>query len=361
MKEYAMSINKRPLKIFYLVVSAALLLSACSNSDTDVSDTGSIAFSIAWPSDVPRSAQALNDPSIDCDAFGIATISVNIYDDNGLRIKEASFLCSVGEGTVSDIAPGSNIEVYIYAKDGSGINLFLATVTGVSISPGAITDIGTVGLEEVDPNADSDVDGVTDDLDLCPNTPSSEQADTNGCSASQLDSDNDGVTDDQDECPNSPTLDIVDPDNGCSVLRFTDMGDGTIRDNDTGLIWLKNANCFGTMAWQEALDAAASLSSGECGLTDGSTAGDWRLPTKDELQGIGTDPQTTWSSGTPSVTWTMPEEPFTGVRPDSYWSSTELDSIDAWVLGMVVGYTDEIAQDGSDYDIVYVWPVRSDN
>ena len=28
--------------------------------------------------------------------------------------------------------------------------------------------------------------------------------------------------------------------------RFTDNGDGTVTDNLTGLIWLKNANCFGT-------------------------------------------------------------------------------------------------------------------
>ena len=28
--------------------------------------------------------------------------------------------------------------------------------------------------------------------------------------------------------------------------RFTDNSDGTVTDNLTGLIWLKNANCFGT-------------------------------------------------------------------------------------------------------------------
>ena len=31
--------------------------------------------------------------------------------------------------------------------------------------------------------------------------------------------------------------------------RFTDNGDGTVADNQTGLIWLKNANCFGQRAW----------------------------------------------------------------------------------------------------------------
>ena len=37
-------------------------------------------------------------------------------------------------------------------------------------------------------------------------------------------------------------------DEGCfSEPRFTDMRDGTVRDNDTGLIWLKDANAFGEM------------------------------------------------------------------------------------------------------------------
>ena len=31
--------------------------------------------------------------------------------------------------------------------------------------------------------------------------------------------------------------------------RFTDNGDGTVTDNLTGLIWLKNADCFGSRTW----------------------------------------------------------------------------------------------------------------
>lgn len=65
--------------------------------------------------------------------------------------------------------------------------------------------------------------------------------------------------------------------------RFTDKGDGTIADNLTGLIWMKNANCFGGTAWQESLDDCNGLTAGYCGLTDGSAEGDWRLPNKREL------------------------------------------------------------------------------
>ena len=33
--------------------------------------------------------------------------------------------------------------------------------------------------------------------------------------------------------------------------RFTDNGDGTVTDNLTGLIWLKDANCFGQKTWDQ--------------------------------------------------------------------------------------------------------------
>ncbi len=44
--------------------------------------------------------------------------------------------------------------------------------------------------------------------------------------------------------------------------RFTDNGNGTVTDKLTGLIWMKNANAFGTKTWAEALNAANGLESG---------------------------------------------------------------------------------------------------
>ncbi|MGQ9500071.1 MAG: hypothetical protein ACUVQ6_06945, partial [Dissulfurimicrobium sp.] len=54
--------------------------------------------------------------------------------------------------------------------------------------------------------------------------------------------------------------------------RFTDNNDGTVTDNLTGLVWLKDANCFGQKTWANALNEANTLASGTCGLSDGSTA-----------------------------------------------------------------------------------------
>jgi OmpA-OmpF porin, OOP family len=82
------------------------------------------------------------------------------------------------------------------------------------------------------PNAplDSDGDGVTDDLDQCPNTPKGAPVDAKGC---PLDSDGDGVFDYLDQCPETPTGAPVDT-KGCpldsdgdGVFDYLDQCPGT--------------------------------------------------------------------------------------------------------------------------------------
>ena len=130
--------------------------------------------------------------------------------------------------------------------------------------------------------------------------------------------------------------------------RFSDNGNGTVTDNLTGLLWLKNANCFGTKTWTAALTAANTLNSGECGLSDGSIEGDWRLPNVRELQSLVDYGHT--SPALPSG------HPFTNVQSSTYWSSTTVafNTSYAWnvILGNgTVGYT---GKPGTNY----VWPVR---
>ena len=95
------------------------------------------------------------------------------------------------------------------------------------------------------------------------------------------------------------------------AFNFIDNGDGTVTDARTGLFWLKNVNPGGLMTFDEAVAYCSTLASGIAGLTDGSIAGQWRLPTKEELEGIGTEPPVTWESGDCPVSWTMPA----GVHP----------------------------------------------
>jgi len=142
--------------------------------------------------------------------------------------------------------------------------------------------------------------------------------------------------------------------------RFTDNSDGTVTDNLTGLIWLKNANCFGTKKWQDgatypALEAANTLNSGECGLTDGSVEGDWRLPNVRELQSL--IHYGCYSPALPDTAGTAcGSGPFTGVQSSFYWSSTSFanDTSYAWRVYLSYGYVERSSKTTSHY----VWPVR---
>ena len=139
--------------------------------------------------------------------------------------------------------------------------------------------------------------------------------------------------------------------------RFTDNSDGTVTDTLTGLIWLKNANCGGSMNWTNALTYCNSLANGQCGLTDGSSAGDWRLPNVQELQSLIDyqfyNPALSNAAGTGQ--WTEGNA-FSGVQSDFYWSSTTLanDTSYAWLVNL---YNGNVLY-GTKSSTIYVWPVR---
>jgi hypothetical protein len=138
--------------------------------------------------------------------------------------------------------------------------------------------------------------------------------------------------------------------------RYTDNGDGTVTDNKTGLIWLKKANCSGReMTWKEAMQWAAKLAHGQCGLSDGSKAGDWRLPTKDEWKAMMdtrySNPALSNAAGTGQ--W-KEGDAFLGVQSFWYWSYSERSTSSAWLVGLHDGDVD--SDDGPS--ALYVWAVR---
>lgn len=132
--------------------------------------------------------------------------------------------------------------------------------------------------------------------------------------------------------------------------RFTDTGNGTVVDNLTGLIWLKNANCFGLQTWANALSAANTLNSGECGLTDGSAEGAWRLPNVREMQSL-----IDYGRSNPAL---PSGHPFSGVQSGYHWTSTSNAGVTsvAWHVDLNFGN-----MNASFKTITYyVWPVRGE-
>ena len=132
------------------------------------------------------------------------------------------------------------------------------------------------------------------------------------------------------------------------VPRFTNNGDGTVTDNLTGLIWLQNANCFGKVDYLAALTYSNTLNSPECGLSDGSAEGDWRLPNVKELLSL-----IDYGREKPAL---PAGHPFAGVQfsyPSFYFSSTSLTHY----VDMSYGFVPFIDDDNPSY----VWPVRGGN
>jgi hypothetical protein len=147
--------------------------------------------------------------------------------------------------------------------------------------------------------------------------------------------------------------------------RFTDNSNGTVTDNLTGLVWLKNANCIGgVVTWQEALDWSNALpaSSGQCGLSDGSTAGQWRLPSVIELESLF-DAQAGFNPNFPQQVGTLPGltagHPFIiDDQPWNIWTSTTvIDSYGNFMFAYTVHRSGRISGD-SKAGVDLVWPVR---
>jgi len=111
--------------------------------------------------------------------------------------------------------------------------------------------------------------------------------------------------------------------------RFADNQDGTVTDKVTGLIWLQNAGCFPPAIWSTALADVNQLASGACGLNDGSSAGQWRLPNLNELQSL-----VDASASNPVVS---AGSLFLNISNGIYWSSTSYfggqgGSANAWSI-----------------------------
>ncbi len=147
--------------------------------------------------------------------------------------------------------------------------------------------------------------------------------------------------------------------------RFTDNGNGTVTDNLTGLVWLKDANCMvtqypsfdndgtagdGQVTWQHALDFLQGINKGINNRTYsncGAGYRDWRLPNRKELHSLIDYGNLALPTG----------DPFANVQSD-YLSSTSYTEIgytnDVWLVSML-GYVESWDKESS----LYVWPVRS--
>ena len=130
--------------------------------------------------------------------------------------------------------------------------------------------------------------------------------------------------------------------------RFTDNFDGTVTDNLTGLIWLRDGTRFLDLSFPDALAVCNALADDGATLTDGSAAGDWRLPNILELGSL-----TDFSQIGPAL---PVDHPFIAGNAGTFWSSTTtaINANRAWTIGMGIGRIQDLAKG----QLNQVWPVR---
>jgi len=144
-----------------------------------------------------------------------------------------------------------------------------------------------------------------------------------------------------------------------------------VTDNVTGLIWLRDAGCLPATNWAAANDAAAHVKDGDCGLTDGSSPGDWRLPTRDEWSATiaravalgcvnGLAPSFTNDEGTNCMFSATGHTSFLNARAQLYWSSTVNEAFPSQAFA---AFTNQAGAIGSvergGLSSAPVWPVRN--
>ncbi len=137
--------------------------------------------------------------------------------------------------------------------------------------------------------------------------------------------------------------------------RFTDNGNGTLTDNLTGFMWLKDGRCIKKKKWKDSLNAVADFNSNPANyncLEYTANYSDWRLPNVNELESL------THYGASDSAAW-LNSEGFAGVNDFYYWSATthQVNPSFAWLVKMSNGK--KVANIRSNK--YYILPVRAGN
>ena len=222
----------------------------------------------------------------------------------------------------------------------------------------SFSKLGTLGLawcvQEI-PGGDNDGDGVTNNTDQCPYTPSGETVDANGCSACQNDptgmgcpggdDDGDGIINEDDNCPSVPNTDQSDTDGDglgdvCDNPRY-DVTTDTVTDLECDLVWLRSPREEPVASWAAAVDFCSVDEMG------------WHLPTLAEFNCL-----VDTSNSNPAL---PDNHPFNNIRIDQgwYWTSTTdpQNSDNAFYVDMIDGNAFSFDKHGY---LGLAWCVRSD-
>jgi hypothetical protein len=137
--------------------------------------------------------------------------------------------------------------------------------------------------------------------------------------------------------------------------EFYINNDGTVTDCKTGLIWTRGAHCYLPATWSQAMVNCSTLANGICDLQDGSSAGDWHLPTLEELKTLPdrkyTNPALSNAKGDGQL---VNGDAFGYVQLSYYWSSSQQNAGRSWWVHMGSG----LVNNSFVSELFDVWCVR---
>jgi len=135
------------------------------------------------------------------------------------------------------------------------------------------------------------------------------------------------------------------------TAQFVDLGNGTIYDPQSKLIWSKKGN-DNDITWYAALDYIKRLNEqAYLGFRD------WRMPTKEELRSlVGYAKSAGYGNGNKSIDDFRNREGFGNIQETWYWTATLRDPSNAWLVCFNSGKESTCPLVGNSFRVL---PVRS--
>lgn len=142
----------RLLFIFFIFFYACYLIYACgggnSSSNDSLTTTGTILFNLEWNDDSieHQTSQSLRDDA--CLDYNIESISVDVKDSTNTIVVAHNWTCHEYPNTITDVPDRSDLTL-TFTGIVSGKADWLGQATGISITGGQETDIGTVVMNHI--------------------------------------------------------------------------------------------------------------------------------------------------------------------------------------------------------------------
>ena len=134
--------------LYVLCIFTIILVSACGDANYSSSCGTGIAFSVEWQG--APTIQRTKAASLDCDAAGVATVRVDVYDEDNSYLLGDSWPCSYHQGTLcDDILAGSNTRLVVSGLDSNGNVLYKGEKSGITVKAGETTNAGTIVVTPV--------------------------------------------------------------------------------------------------------------------------------------------------------------------------------------------------------------------